>query len=156
MVGSTRISALEYIYIIILQKYTTVWNFSRFGNQPSWVTAAAVRYGGLQRNRRGPRRQGGQRSAAGSGGRCSLPPWVTAVRDAPAVGHGSSSYRHGGRRQPHLYKGRRRPPPPPTPVAASSPTDAPSSPPVMFSLSFSSHEVAGSTAAVETPHDWWC
>jgi hypothetical protein len=75
-----------------------------------------VRYGGLQRNRRGPRRQGGQRSAAGSGARCSLPPWATAVV-ATAMGDGGSrTYIRGdGGRPlpPRLSPPPLRPTPPP-------------------------------------------
>jgi hypothetical protein len=67
----------------------TVSNFCRFGNQPPLVTATAARHGSLKGNHHSPRRQGGcQRSAAGSGAHGSLPPWATAVRAAPAVGHG--------------------------------------------------------------------
>jgi hypothetical protein len=109
---------LLYIFLIILQNYTTVWNFSRSSNQPPCTTAATVPYDGWQRNRHAPQGQGTAngllRGAAPAAAyrrgprRSGLRPlWATTV----------GSYRRGGRQRPHLYKGWRRPP---TPIPATA------------------------------------
>jgi hypothetical protein len=54
-----------YIFLIILQNYTTVSKFIRFDNQPPWATAATVATV-VRSNRRSPRRLG-QRLRAPTG-----------------------------------------------------------------------------------------
>jgi hypothetical protein len=79
-----------FIFLIILQNYTTVWKFIKFDHQPSWATAVA-----------GPTAiaHGGWANAHGPHGREGQPLWTTTVEaySPCATAAGLTAVGHGGR-----------------------------------------------------------
>jgi hypothetical protein len=110
-----------YIYIFVnyfAKLYDRLKFFCRFGNQPPCATAVSKETA-MAHDGKSPPTISCEEQARGS-----LPPWATAVRATPIVGHGGRLIPPWGRRLACLYKGRQRPPPlPPLPPQA-----APSSP----------------------------